>query len=267
MANLIKTLQMNYYKNIIAENRTDFKAIYKIVNGLLHRKQESPLPPITPLSKLVEEFSEFFDSKIAKIMNHLQSNIEGDPQRFIYKEDHFLTKKRLQSFNPILYDDVKKLVVDTPNKSCELDPINTILLKSNIEIIAPIIANIANCSFTSGKVCQDLKDALLHPLQKGTLDHNLLTSFRPVSDLTYLSKLLERLAAKQLISYTESTGMMECNQSAYHKNHSTETCLLKLKTDIVDAINKKEVMCLVLLDLSAAFDSLEHSLILNRLKY
>ena len=80
VANLIKTLQMNYYKNIIAENRTNFKAIYKIVNGLLHRKQESPLPPITPLSKLAEEFSEFFDSKIAKIMNHLQSNIEGNPQ-------------------------------------------------------------------------------------------------------------------------------------------------------------------------------------------
>ena len=95
----------------------------------------------------------------------------------------------------------------------------------------------------------------------------MLTSFRPVSDLTYLSKLLERLVAKQLIEYTESTGMMECNQSAYHKNHSTETCLLKLKTDILDAINKKEVVCLVLLDLSAAFDSLEHSLILNRLKY
>ena len=60
---------------------------------------------------------------------------------------------------------------------------------------------------------------------------------------------------------------MEHNQSAYCKNHSTETCLLKLKTDILDAMSKKEVMCLVLLDLSAAFDSLEHSLILNRLKY
>ena len=61
--------------------------------------------------------------------------------------------------------------------------------------------------------------------------------------------------------------MMEHNQSTYQENHSTETCLLKLKTDILDAINKKEVMCLVLLDLSTAFDSLEHSLILNRLKY
>ena len=59
-------------------------------------------PPITPLSQLEEEFSEFFDSKIAKIMNHLQSNIEGNPQWFIYKEDHFLTKKKtavLQSYN------------------------------------------------------------------------------------------------------------------------------------------------------------------------
>ena len=158
-------------------------------------------------------------------------------------------------------------MADTSNKSCELDPINTKLLKSNIGILSQIIADIANCSFTSGKVCQDLKDALLQLLQKGTLDQNLLTSYRPVSALTYLSKLLERPVAKQLIEYTESTGMMEHNQSAYCKNCSTETCLLKLKTDILDAINKKEVVCLVLLDLSAAFDSLEHSLIINRLKY
>ena len=78
VANIVKTAQMSYYKNIISENMHDFKAIYKIINSLLFRKQEAKLPPITPPAKLVENFSEFFDGKIAKIMHHLHETIDDD---------------------------------------------------------------------------------------------------------------------------------------------------------------------------------------------
>ena len=67
--------------------------------------------------------------------------------------------------------------------------------------------------------------------------------------------------------YTESTGNLELYQSAYHENHSMETALLKVKCDILDAIDKKEVLCLVLLDLSVAFDTISHAKLLNHLKY
>ena len=133
--------------------------------------------------------------------------------------------------------------------------------------MALVIADIVNNSLGNGKVCQDLKEALLRPLFKGNLDHNLLPSFRPVSDLSYLSKLIERVVAKQLIRYTETTNQMEPYQSAYREHFSTETALLRVKSDILEAINKKEIMCLIMLDLSTAFDSLEHSFILTHLKY
>ena len=67
--------------------------------------------------------------------------------------------------------------------------------------------------------------------------------------------------------YTESTGNLKPYQSAYHENHSMETALLKVKCDILDAIDKKEVLCLFLLDLSAAFDTISHAKLLNCLKY
>ena len=67
--------------------------------------------------------------------------------------------------------------------------------------------------------------------------------------------------------YTESTGKLELYQSAFHQNHSLETALLKVKCDILDAINKKEVLCLVLLDLSTAFNTISHAKLLNHLKY
>ena len=267
VANIIKTAQMSYYKNIISENKHDFKAIYKIVNSLLFRKQEAKLPPITPPAKLVENFSEFFDGKIAKIMHHLRETNDNDPDRYMYKEETFQTKMRLKKFSHVFYTDIKELVATTPNKSCELDPIPTALLKSNIGVLAPVIADIVNISLGNGKVCQDIKEALLRPLVKGNLDYNLLPSFHPVSDLSYLSKLIEHVVAKQLIRYTKTTNQMEPYQSAYHEHFSTETALLRVKSDILEAINKKEIMCLVMLDLSAAFDSLEHSLILTCLKY
>ena len=72
---------------------------------------------------------------------------------------------------------------------------------------------------------------------------------------------------KQLTEYSESTGMTEHLQSAYKANNSTETALLKVREDILQAIDHREVTCLVLLDLSAAFDTVDHQLLLNRLKH
>ena len=92
-------------------------------------------------------------------------------------------------------------------------------------------------------------------------------NFRPVSNLTYLGKLAEHFVCKQLTRYAELTGMMEPYQSAYRQNFSTETALLWVKTDILDAMDRKEVTCLVMLDLSDAFDSISHKLLLNHLNY
>ena len=72
--------------------------------------------------------------------------------------------------------------------------------------------------------------------------------------------------AAQLVSHIERHGMMEAHQSAYRSSHSTETALLKVKTDIIQALDNQEVACLILLDLSAAFDTIDHDILLNRLK-
>ena len=70
----------------------------------------------------------------------------------------------------------------------------------------------------------------------------------------------------QLVSHIERHGMMEAHQSAYNSSHSTKTALLKVKTDIIQALDNQEVACLILLNLSAAFDTIDHDILLNRLK-
>ena len=182
-------------------------------------------------------------------------------------ETTFSTDKRFKSFMPIFHCDIESLMKSTPSKSCELDPIPTKLLKTNTSILAYPVACIINKSLQGGIVCDEMKEALLHPLLKANLDFEKFSSFSPVSNLSYLSKLVEQIVCNQLVRYTESTGNLKLYQSAYHENHSMETALLKVKCDILDAIDKKEVLCLVLLDLSAAFNTISHTKLLNHLKY
>ena len=92
-------------------------------------------------------------------------------------------------------------------------------------------------------------------------------NFRPVSYLTYLSKLIERVICAQISEMAEKSGNTEPLQSAYKKNHSTEMALLKVKADLHQAMDNQRVVCLILLNLSAAFDMVNHQLLLNRLKY
>ena len=174
---------------------------------------------------------------------------------------------RLNKFSPVLLSNVEETVSSGPAKSCELDPIPTSLVKKHIGVLAPIICDITNSSFVTGTFSDDLKEALVRPLHKHPSLELELKNFRPVSNLPYLGKIIEKLACKQIAKYTNSTGQMEKCQSAYRENFSTETALLKVKTDILEAIDKKEVMCLIMLDLSAAFDTVNHHLLLNRLRY
>ena len=94
-----------------------------------------------------------------------------------------------------------------------------------------------------------------------------LCNYRPVSNLAYISKIIKRVVYNQLTSYTANNGKTEPLQSAYKQGQSTEAAMLKVKTDLLDDIDQKKVVCIVLLDLSMAFDSMNHEYLLNYLKY
>ena len=93
-----------------------------------------------------------------------------------------------------------------------------------------------------------------------------MKNYRPVSNLSFISKILEKVVASQLISHVQAAGLSNPIQSAYKKHHSTETALLKIHNDILMAMDDGKVTALTLLDLSAAFDTIDHSILLSRLK-
>ena len=113
----------------------------------------------------------------------------------------------------------------------------------------------------------NLKEALLRPLIKKNGLELVFTNFRPVSNLSYLSKLIERVVCGQLVDMVIETGNYEGLQSAYQSQHSTETALPKVKADILDNMDKGHVNCLVMLDLLAAFNTVNYQYLMDWLRY
>ena len=121
-------------------------------------------------------------------------------------------------------------------------------------------------SLSEGSFPSTFKHALVKPLlKKHNLPQDELSSYRPISNLNFVSKVLERIIHARISSHLESFPSITPFQSAYRQFHSTETALLRIQSDLLLAINKQKVSALVLLDLSAAFDTIDHKILLSRL--
>ena len=152
------------------------------------------------------------------------------------------------------------------SSSCPLDCIPTWLLKASVNELVPSITHIVNLSLLSGIFPARYKVARVTPLiKKPGLDAENLSNYHPISNLNFISKVIERAGAAQIQDYLSSNGLYGKVQSAYRKNHSTETALLRVHNDILRAIDSHKDVVLVLLDLSAAFDTVNHDILLHRL--
>ncbi len=172
---------------------------------------------------------------------------------------------QLSEFKPVSEDHVRKIILSTNSKSCALDPIPTKLLKECLDVLLPHIVKIINLSISSCTVPQGLKKAIVTPLlKKPGLDVDEFKNFRPVSSLPYLSKIMEKCIVTQLDCYMKSNNLVETNQSAYRKNHSTETALLRITNDLLCAMDKSQGSILIMLDQSAAFDTVNQDILMQR---
>ena len=92
-----------------------------------------------------------------------------------------------------------------------------------------------------------------------------MKNYRPISNLSFISKILETVVSSQLCHHLASHNLMEPMQSPYKKHHSTETTLLAVQNDLLMAIDQEKAAVSVLLDLSAAFDTIDHNILLRRM--
>ena len=266
IADIIQEAKREYYSTLLEENRNNIKAVFTIANKLLFRNEPLPLPLTDDKQKLVNDFNEFFCKKVQTIMDNLQPIEETDIDPH-YIEVEYLMNYRFNEFEIIDKNTVLKLIKKSITKSWELDPVLTYLLKQYVEVLVPTVHCIIATSLSHRCFNDNLKEALLRTLLKKLNLDLIFKNYCPVSNLTYLSKLVEKAVCNQMIRFAAKTNNTEELQSAYCEDHSTETALLKVKADLLAALDNQEASCLTLLDLSAAFNTVSHKLLLNHLKY
>ena len=142
----------------------------------------------------------------------------------------------------------------------------TKLLKSCLDILLAPITNIVNLSLESGSFPDVLKVSHNTPLlKKPSLSKDDLKNYRAVSHLNFISKIIEKIISNLVLSHLDKNNLSNPNQSAYKPLHSTETALLKIHNDICMNMYTGKTTALVLLNLSAAVDTLDHSSIIELL--
>ena len=230
VSKLVHTAKCKFYTERIALASSS-KELYQIVNTLSNRHPPKILPTIYPSADLYH-----FTNKVEK----LRANIASEHVTSTLVTG--TTVATFSSFDKVSQLTVKECILNSAPKSCELDPIPSKLL--------------IECSLASGIFPQCFKSALVTSiLKKRCIDHNDL-NYRPVSNLCFIAKILEKLVLSQVSSYLNSHNLYKTCQSAYRPGHSTETALLKVVNDLFLSLNKGNISILALLDFSSAFDKL-----------
>ena len=173
----------------------------------------------------------------------------------------------MDEFSQLSVDDVVRLVKDSPSKACSLDPVPTWLVKQLIQLLAPFLTTLFNRSLSQGYLPEAFRLAKVTPiLKKSSLDPAVLNNYWPISNLPFISKVLERAVNERMLVHLQTNVLMPKHQSAYRSGHSTETALLKMTSDALLAADQGKLTLLGMLDLSAAFNCVDHDILLNRLE-
>ena len=234
---------------------TSSRDLWQSFDSLMGRGR-SPTPDCLSAST----FHDFFDHKVSSIRD---ATAGSSPPSF----EPAPPECKFDSFFYVTFHSVARAIANLPTKSSVRDPLPTSLLKECADLLVPFVTHLFNVSLSSGVFPNPWKHACVTPLlKKGKQNPSDVKAYRPISHLPALSKLLEKLTAAQLRSYLQANNLFPSCQSAYRPHHSTETAMLKITSDILLALDKGNVCLLCSLDLSAAFDTVEHSILLSRLR-
>ena len=253
----------NYYKEKLCECRGNTANTWKLIKEVVPDKKSSHYHCFDNKKEKAEEFNKHF-ANVGKII-YEKTRICNPSER---TTEYTMTIQPTDStyFRPEPVDiDSVILIIKHLNdtKSIGADKIPLSFLRDSLSITAFYLTCIVNTSIVTGKFPTMWKQAVVVPLLKGGDPQNV-QNYRPISLLSVVSKILEKIIARQLTFYLESKSLLSTNQHGFRPKLSTETALTTVTNQIYNNMDNRKISLLTLCDLSKAFDSVDHMYLLNK---
>lgn len=256
---IIIARKREYYQNLTTKAANNTNKLYRVLDSLTGKRRGKVLPDGYSDTELANKFVGFFDGKIHGIIASFNDSSTND----------FATQlptpiKSLTAFQPVTRGVLKRILSKTKRTYCASDPLpfDEIIHACDIDLLISIMCDLVNICLATCTFPDIEKRAIVKPIVKSKLDPQSLCSFRPVSNLSFMSKVMEKVILEQLLDHLQYTDAFPDNQSAYRQFYSTETALCSMVNDMHEMLDSGKGGVLVLLDLSAAFDTVVHDTLL-----
>lgn len=263
---VIRTAKENYFKSKLSRESGDARKTWKTLNFLLG-KNRSNLPSTMNFQNNIsissnKEIAEEFNNYYASIADKLASEIS--PVTVPY--DSFLPEPVPFSFflKPTSEQEISDVIYNIKITSPGYDEICMKIVKECSNEISPFLNFLINKCFREGSFPKQLQIAKIIPIyKKGEKSKN--TNYRPVSILPSIRKIIEKVFASRLIDYFSKFSLLTPCQYGFRPKYSTELAIHHLCQNIYDALDKKSIQITVFCDLSKAFDTISHDILLQKL--
>ena len=260
-----------YYKNEFENYQSDIKKTWGKINEILSRnRKDAEFPSFFLDGEKVlttdQDIANCFNTFFCNIGPDLAKSIQG-PANKSYKD--YLKQNILSSFmfETVDTDLVSKYITQLKSKSSfGHDGISSIILKHIGKEISSLLSTIINQSLLTGIFPDTLKIAKISPIFKKENPH-ITDNYRPISLLPVVSKIFEKVAFKQVYDYFCDKKLLYKSQYGFRKKHSTELAGLEVNDIIMKNLDNGKLPVSIFLDLSKAFDTIDHQILIHKLKY
>ena len=262
LVRVVKEKTNEYYSDRLYKARGDSKATYGVINHLLNRTKKKTLPNHLEVTELAGTFEDFFCSKIKRLCDSMKCTT-GTKTTL----RNCVNIPTFEKFDVVSGTDLQTVMDSVKFKYSTIDDIPVEVLKPAMNAASEFILNVVNESLQNGVFPKLLKNSHVIPIAKSKKqeDANSLANYRPISHISIISKILEKCVLFQLLQHLKNNNLLIMHQSAYRSYHSCETALLKVQNDILSTIDANTNVLAVLLDFSAAFDTISHEKLFQKL--
>ena len=247
-----------YYSNIFSAASDNPKKTYRVISELLGQEEASLLPELAKLNPklFVENFCDYLYNKIKDIRQNIEKS-ETAKKVFSYNIEY----SPITTFAHLNDSEMTQIIKDCRRTCCPLDEID--FRKFDINILKPYFLKLTNTMFETGVFPKTEKSAIITPIIKDVNgDVNKFDNYRGISKVPMPGKIFESSIHYRMQQYIEVNRILPNLQSAYRKGYSTETALLKTYSDLIETKDVGRCTVMLSLDLSAAFDTIDHELLI-----